>query len=489
MKRLFNILVFLLLTSVAFAQEETRVVDSLLSVLPNQEGREKVKTMIELTWDFYDVSFDDCISWGEKAIMEAKDLNQYDLEAEANYTLGVQYAQHADLDLAKQYLYLAYLQYQGIDDSEYIREFGWDFSSTKFAFLSLWNIAFYELAVGNIDTAYLIYEKALPLAERMDDTSSCAYILSNIATIWYNRGDLEKSYDYNVKAKHLFESFGDEQSALRMDASIALLFYEKGRITEAKEMFWRLIPRLEEYGDYYYLLNICHNIGTIYNNELINYDSAMYYLQKAMLYGEMPMCIKDDEMTANREKADVVAEMGNVMLNKGDFKEAVEEYERALEMAERNSYYHGQIMACIGLAKAYAQQGQAIKSLHFFQCLNDLEEVSGISYKQPSVRKYLAIDYARLGRFEDLYAELGGYEDENLILIGENNKLYDQLGTLQSDYAGLLSQYESQINQIETLQSQRNHYRMAFYGLLCLCLAAVVLYIAYKIVRKKRSKV
>ena len=256
MKKLINILVFICLSFSLSAQEETRVVDSLLGVLPTQEGREKVKTMIELTWDFYDVSFDDCISWGEIAVKEAKDLDQYDLEAEANYTLGVQYAQHADLDLAKQYLYLAYSQYQEIDDSEYIQEFGWDFSSTKFAFLSLWNIAFYELAVGNIDTAYLIYEKALPLAERMDDTLSCAYIFSNIATIWYNRGDLEKSYEYNVKAKHLFESLGDEQSALRMEASIALLYYEKGRITEAKEMFWRLIPRLEEYGDNYYLLNV-----------------------------------------------------------------------------------------------------------------------------------------------------------------------------------------------------------------------------------------
>ena len=72
MKRLINILVFCCLTLPALAQEETSVVDSLLNVLPTQEGRDKVLTMIELTWEFYDVSYDDCIDWGEKAIKEAQ---------------------------------------------------------------------------------------------------------------------------------------------------------------------------------------------------------------------------------------------------------------------------------------------------------------------------------------------------------------------------------------------------------------------------------
>ena len=68
MKRLLNILVFFCLASTTIAQEDTRIVDSLSSVLVSQEGREKVLTMIELTWEFYDISFDDGIRWGEKAI-------------------------------------------------------------------------------------------------------------------------------------------------------------------------------------------------------------------------------------------------------------------------------------------------------------------------------------------------------------------------------------------------------------------------------------
>ena len=48
MKRLFNILIFLFFTSFIFAQEETRVIDSLESVLRTQQGTERIQTMIQM---------------------------------------------------------------------------------------------------------------------------------------------------------------------------------------------------------------------------------------------------------------------------------------------------------------------------------------------------------------------------------------------------------------------------------------------------------
>jgi hypothetical protein len=99
------------------------------------------------------------------------------------------------------------------------------------------------------------------------------------------------------------------------------------------------------------------------------------------------------------------------------------------------------------------------------------------------------MDYARLSRFDDLHSELEGFENENSALIRENGDIYEQNRSLQHYNSDLLQQYESQSEQIETLQSQRNHYRLAFFGLLAIVLFVTALLIAYKIVRKKRSKV
>ena len=99
------------------------------------------------------------------------------------------------------------------------------------------------------------------------------------------------------------------------------------------------------------------------------------------------------------------------------------------------------------------------------------------------------MNYARLGKFDEMESELKDFKEEYEALQRENNDLYDQLSTLQDNTQGLLQQYESQNDQIQTLQSQRNHYRLAFFGLLAIALAVLVLLVAYKIVRKKRTKV
>lgn len=488
MKRLLNILVFCCLSMTAFAQEETRVVDSLLGVVNKQEGREKVKTMMELAWEFYDISFDDGINWGEKAVEDAILLNQDDLVAEANYTLGVLYAQHSDLDLAKHYLYLAYTQYIVIDDSDYIQEFGWDFSSTKFAFLSLWNIATYELALGSIDSAYEVYEKALPLAKMMNDTSAYASVISNMGLIWYKRSNSEMSLRYNSEAKKLFEAIGDDLGMLRLQSNIAVLYMERERFEEARSIFWDILPRFEAYGDSYYSFLACKNLGAIYENALVNYDSALYYFQKAIDCGGSPLAFKENEISLSNEKSGALVEMGNIMERQGNHPEAIAKYEEALALAESSGYLYGRMEACVGLGKIYSKLGQAQKSLQYFNRYFELEQKSGLVQLRSTFRKSLVLDYARLGMIKELEAELSDVENAISESQRENVGLYDENDALRTQLSDILQSHDSQNQQIETLQAERNQYRLAFFGLLAIALFALVLLIAYKIVRKKRAQ-
>ena len=145
MSRRIVIIVFFFLTLTVSAQE-MRVVDSLLDALSAQEGREKVKTMMELSKVFSDYSFDECVDWGEKAIMEAKAQGYTDLEADANYALGEHYGYHIDLDLSYAYLKTAFDLHESIRDEEK-------------AFEDIWRQAYFEHVYGNVDTALCMYEK------------------------------------------------------------------------------------------------------------------------------------------------------------------------------------------------------------------------------------------------------------------------------------------------------------------------------------------
>ena len=474
MKGLFNILVFLFLSLTTLAQENTFIVDSLSNVLLTQQGREKVLTMIELTWEFYDISYDDCLDWGEKAINEAHNQGFSDLEAKANYVLGLQYAYHGDLDLAKDYFYKSYYQYIALDDTEN-------------AFESLWDIATYELTLGNIDTAYQVYEKALEIAED-DYYSGYAYIKSNMALICQQKNQLQKAIDLYLESKRVFELIDDKRMSTRIDFELAMVYYDLGDIIHAKRVFTEVIPKLEEFEDYYPLVIVSKNMGIIFENNFVNYDSALFYLNKAMDYSKMPIPNKERQVLINNEKSNVISEIANIMVCQGDYKGAIEQYEEALYLSEKNSYLHGQQTACQALGKVYSQLGQASKSLDYYKRYMQLEKASGILNMRSQIRVPLVMDYARLDMFEEMQKELESYEEEYAALIRENTDVYEQNRNLKYDAENLLHQHESQNVQIQTLQSQRNHYRLAFFGLLAIMLSALVLFVAYKIVRKNRTK-
>lgn len=475
MKRLLNIMVFIGLSVAAFAHDDTHIVDSLRSALATQEGREKVKTMIELTWDFYDVSFDDCIEWGEKAVKEAQNQGFGDLEAKANYVLGIQYAYHGDLDLAEHYLQIAYAKFTVLGD-------------VKNAFESLWNIATYELTLGSIDTAYRVYEKALPLTKRMNDTLAWADVLSNMGTIWYDRDDMEAAYNCFIEAKRLFEKVGDDQKTARIDYNLAVICVEKGQWEQARSVFWRIIPELENSGMEYYAFLACKDLGKLYENGFVNYDSAMYYFQKAVKITEGAMTIKEYEVFANNEKSGILVEMANIMVRRGEYAQAIGNYKVALRMAEACSYYSGQMEACAGLVKVYSITGQAEQSLQYYKRFTELEQRSGITIMRPTLTRYLLLTYARLHLYDELDAELEKMEEDKVSLLRENADVYEQNRNLIRNSEELLRQYESQSTELETLQSQRNHYRLAFFGLLALVLATLVLLMARKIVLKNKDK-
>ncbi len=457
------------------AQQETRIVDSLMDALIKQDGREKVLTMIELTWDFYDVSYDDCLDWGEKAIREAQKIGYGDLEAKANYALGIQYAYHGDLDLAKLYLQRSYSQFVALGD-------------TKNAFESLWNMATYELSLGNIDTAYQVYEKAIPLSHQLDDTGAYASIISNMALIWYNRNQLDTAYRTFAEATNLFESIGDDLDAAKTRSSMATIYYEKGRAGEAKDLFKEIIPTLEKHGDNYYLLSVCGMLGKIYENELVDYDSAMYYLQKAVAHADMPMVMKEDKVSANKEKSEVMTEMAKVMERQGRLQEALEEYEAALRQAVESSYLQGQMVACLGLGHLYGRLGEASKSLSYLNRFFELEKATGITKYHQKARKPLIMDYARLGLFDKMEMEMTTFDEEFTSLVGENIALDEQHRVFGQEIEDLLRRNETLDEQFQKQQKQLHHYRLAFFGLLAIILMAMALGLARKIVRKKRTK-
>ncbi len=476
MKRLFNILVFLSLASLVLGQDETRAIDSLESVMAKQEGREKVLTMIELSKAFFDFSFDDCIDWSEKAIQLSHEIGDMELEADAHFSLGINYGYHADLDLAHIYLKKSLDLYQRLGNENK-------------SFESLWNLAYFELILGNMDTACLAFQKVLSVAEQRHDSLAYAQASDNLAYVQYQRNDFDGAIKAYEASRKIYALLNDSLAVTHTNLNLAIILNECRRTTEARELFAKVIPQLEAFQEIDMMLTAYKNYGMLFARDLVNYDSASYYFEKALACLESESLSRADRQTMAYSKVDLMVEMGNVAVNCHDEMTAKSHFENAFSLAEENKYHLGMMQSALSLGQLYASQGKATISMHYLEIYAKEAKQSGITMMESAVKKPLIINYARLGRFEEMASELDAFDEYRQALQRENNDLYDQISTLQDESQGLLQQYESQNEQIQTLQSQRNQYRLAFFGLLAIALFALALLIAYKIVRKKRAKV
>lgn len=449
--------------------------DSLLSVLPSQEGRKKVETMMELSTAFFDFSFDDCIDWGEKAIKEAHAMGFVDLEADAISALGVHYGNHIDLDLEQEYLKKAFELHKALGDDDKALD-------------DLWSQAYFEQVLGNIDSALIIYEKVLLYAEQRNDTLTMAKSYANMAVIQYQLYDFERSEAFFKKCKTLYLSIGDELEVSRTNANLANLYMEWGKFAESRKLYREAISAFERWERYDFLLMVYKNYGLLFEKECVNYDSASYYFKKAMTcldQVEWPLGVLEEVVNA---KADLLVELGNTYYNKGDYKAAEDMYINAFDLAKSSSYATGQMLACVGLGLVYSYLAMPTKSLYYIDLFFDLESKTGISITHATMRSPLILNYARLGKFDALESELEGFEEEHKGLLRENSDLYDQLDSLRDYSSVLLSQYETQNARIAILQVQRNHYRLAFFGLLAITLFAIAVWLFRRFLLHNRNR-
>lgn len=467
MKRLFNILVFCCLSLITFAQDEVLVIDSLESVMATQEGNERVETMMELSKAFVDFSFDDCIHWGEKAIEEAARLQDDDLVAKAYWKIGLRYLHHYEFDMAHEQFEVAW---DVLKDKQKASEQLMDVLNYK---------GYVELYMGEIDSALATYQQTLKVSETLGDEANCADVYNGMAYLYFQQGRFEKAMECFHDARSRYERLQDTLSVAQCDNNISNIYVEWQQFDEALALLQKAIPVFEQNEDEASLAHAYQNLGAIYATGHVNMDSALVYLNKSIV------CAKNvgDQVTLIEDEL----ELAGVLRHLGREKDAINLYQSALHSSETMGYVIGMLEAYKNLGIHYNETGDFTTSAVYLKRCMDLASEKGNQLYVNTVRPYLIADYARLGQLMEMKRELGLMQDDYMGIVNENSALSDELSRIQYDVEDLLGQYDSQNNQIQTLQAQRNHYRLAFFGLLAIVLFMAVLFVAYKIVRKKRA--
>ena len=464
MKRLINILVFALLASFSFAQEEMQVIDSLQNVMAKQEGAKRVETMAELAQFMFNVSFDDCISIGETAVAEAEKLGDDDLLSWTHWMLGTSFMNHYDFDLALEHFDKAIELLEGKEESEWLM-YALDYKGRV------------ELLMGDLDEALATYLRDLEVSQHLGDEPNCADVTNNLAYIYFHQDELEKALESFSLARQKFEYLGDTLSVAQCDNNISNIYVQWQQFDKAKSILQEAIPVFKRFDDESSLAHAYQNLGTVYATGLVNYDSALFYLQKSVACAENV----DDEIVLIEDEI----ETANVLMKLGRENDAMSLYQSALHSSETMGYLNGTMESYRMLGIHYNEKGDFTTSAVYLKRCVEIAEENGNQVFVNSVRPYLIADYAHLGHFAEMKEQLDLFQENYASVFNESNSLSEKLADLQDDAESLFAMYESQNEEIETLQSQRNSYRLAFYGLLGIALFSLAILVVCKIVRKK----
>ena len=175
-------------------------------------------------------------------------------------------------------------------------------------------------------------------------------------------GLYNEAYDYYYKAEKLAKDNSDSCAMGSYSYTLGMVLYKQQRFKEAAhhflEAYYRSFSCKDEFTYFYFRQEILDNTGLCYANEM-NYDSAMYYYNKASEYinnnfNRFPHKTPSVYMSA---QAVVYGNMANVFLAKGNLDTAIKLYKKSIGINLQKGYTNSDaIIDQVKLANLYFER-------------------------------------------------------------------------------------------------------------------------------------
>ncbi len=320
MRRLIVVLSILLVTSVlSFAKD----LDSLINSLDNLQGKKRLETLLEITWNLRNNRPDSAIKYCQEAIILADSLRDYEELAKAYSFMGVLYRNLGYYSIAFSYYK------QGMKEAEkhgVISQLGYSYNNIGNIYLyqKLPDLAIYYLhkadSVASINNNYDLKAYALQNIGR-------AFLMKNEpdSTIKYLRQTIRirKKYKIFKKLPVSYKYLADAYKA-KGDYINALKYYRQTAVTADFTVDYDL------YSDYLY------NMADLYL-KLKRLDSALIFAKKSL-------DIARNHSTQYRE-LQAYTILSDVYAAKGDFHNAYLASQGALRI--KNKLFNDEVLKSI----------------------------------------------------------------------------------------------------------------------------------------------
>jgi len=341
--------------------------------------------------------------------------------------------------------------------------------------------AFYNK--GNYSNALEYFLKDLWICDERGDKKGMGICYNNLGNIYYSHTNYSKAEDYYLKALKKFIENGDEMAEATCYGNIGNVYCMEFQYPKALEYFYKYKDISEKNGDKEGLSASYGNIGVVYLNQL-NYPKALKCFLK-----QKKIC----EETGNKKSlANSYVNIGILFKSQTNYPEALENYLKALKLQAEIGDIHGKAVCFVNLSFLYSEIPDYKKSLQFSDsAITICKEIGDLENERLAYQKR-ALIYAKKNMYKEAYENHIKFKSltDSIFNIYNTKQLSDSKTRyeVEKKESELKTQAEAQqtINAEEKKRQQVVIYAIA--GLLFLmAFFAVFMFNRFKVTQKQKG--
>ncbi|HYV91468.1 MAG TPA: adenylate/guanylate cyclase domain-containing protein [Chitinophagales bacterium] len=249
------------------------------------------------------------------------------------------------------------------------------------------NALAWELKSNNPDTAIIIGNQALSLAEKYQWKKGIANSLAQLGAFYGFKGDYTKALDYYLKALKIDEEVNNKKGIASCLGSIGLIYYYQGDYPKALGHNFKALKMAQEMGDKKLQASNLGYIGNVYKDQG-DFPKALDYYFKALKIAE--------ELGDKRLQSTNIGGIGIVYEQQGDYPKALAYQQKALKIQEEQNNKRAIAATLHNIGNLYSKQGDQTQALeYYFRALKINEEIGNKSYKANNLTCMGAVYYAQ----------------------------------------------------------------------------------------------
>jgi tetratricopeptide (TPR) repeat protein len=249
-------------------------------------------------------------------------------------------------------------------------------------------------------TAVGFAREALMLATDIGDSRGMAAAFNNLGVAYRNQGALDKALEYYLTSLKLYDSLQNKEGVATTKNNIANIYSIKKDYTQAMRYLEESYAMFQELNDPFRLVGSMNNLGNLYQDIDLD-DKALDFYTQAYALSEK----------SGAKFGDPLSNVGNIYFNKGNYREAIGYYERALNIEREHNNKLGILNTLTNMGIAYTKARQAQNAQKYLSEAQQLSEELQALAALPPIYKASAENYAIQNKWKDAYQMQQKYDE------------------------------------------------------------------------------